>query len=639
MLTTSNINNPKRCKKYHLSWLWASLCLISANLYASSNLPLQSQPVSATAAQQCAIDLCGKPNEVEHLLLTPTRINQLLTPQEMQPFEELLPKLQDIINRHLKLKTAEIQSLIDTAPDDGLDIRKLEMYGHTYSLLASIIYDPHINFTIEYNQPVSSRVSWKINDYAFKDPLISAGAKAYANEKKQRMLSHLEPAMSNDPYSPDELRAQLYNHIKYIGDKRKKDHVVHNNKKTDLQTYLKEVEATISRLNDDQLKQYDTTILRELNKLHNLSQGRHAYSSAYEPDDLCQSNACQQGIVQRFRNLDLEKLQQQLDAYRQHPERVSDEIIEYCRSHYAFDLLNTKSRNYTAQHDLATLKAYTDNALSWLSPETRKSFQHYVQHDVSINYYLDTGIDLLPVNKIAKAYADRDNIKSYLPNRLFDLLDIDKDQHLRPLSPFCTSDILTMSWDSFYATTGYSYKASYEDIDPDESPAQPILTLSYWVQQHTTQGKSIYMRELGHILSYMMRHKAPNQSSLEAYQKRRQCIANSGITTVEANKQHNLYHEGDTLYTENTLANYLAANATKSDGMINNCRHMEPGTDENSYKASSLQLPVDDSSYTPPLIDSLREAKMKNMEIPESCQPVINQHPALFSGLVCFTHQ
>ena len=147
-------------------------------------------------------------------------------------------------------------------------------------------------------------------------------------------------------------------------------------------------------------------------------------------------------------------------------------------------------------------------------------------------------------------------------------------------------------------------------------------------------GKNTLAHELGHALSTAFLKGSLSKSSYEKFMELRKCA--SSLSKKHKNPIHsNNLHKGDHNTTEEDTADLISYLVIPDKSELSKCSSLVPKENGKSYFNVTLDS-SDSSIHSATLLRILREAIHKRMNIPASCQELMEQNKDKFRFEPCF---
>ena len=318
-------------------------------------------------------------------------------------------------------------------------------------------------------------------------------------------------------------------------------------------------------------------------------------------------------------------------------DRIS-KTIKYCRSGYTVsksDALRSKPFRENLED---YKKRFLDGAFSHYSPRSQQAFGNYMNEPLKINFLSEENVDSTFIDSIKQTTSRAlEAQKTTSPLQSMYNLTID-------LNPVCPSSVR-----SEFATLAY-YSTN-------------TVHMSVFSCTFHEHGKQIFAHELAHIMSYLFADNRLSKKSYDKYKKLRQCaskiykINNKAPPFIKKDKDgKNMkpIHKHDKYKTEEDTADLVAYQVFQDDPTLFHCSLFRSDQYSNKqyglkpdeylnvrivdpkYLSSIHEPDYNGNTHSETLLRAIMEAIHKRMELPESCQQVVDIYSDRINFEPCF---
>lgn len=334
--------------------------------------------------------------------------------------------------------------------------------------------------------------------------------------------------------------------------------------------------------------------------------------------------SCSESICRKMVKEELLHLQANLEKSIQTAENNRDQYLKYCESIYA--IIITQDQQIKAYKE--NLEKYKDRFLNTVfadySMESRELFTDYINNTLTIKIHETDGEQrfINDINKIAKKNPQQTFSFTNATNNL--------PKHASVCSPYIA---LLRSYSSNFFVKG----------------KDKILTgfRNYFFPEH---GKQMFIHELAHALSEQFMKGRLSQPIYKQYGKLRTCATkrfkfdntDSAATEIYfATRASQIvrthpYHENDKLSTEEDTADLTAYKVFQDEPTIALCLLIGPSPSRKDTQYDNFRMISLGGSYSPSLFRIIMEVIHKRIELPKSCQQVVDTYSDRINFDPCF---
>ena len=315
---------------------------------------------------------------------------------------------------------------------------------------------------------------------------------------------------------------------------------------------------------------------------------------------------------------ELSKLHQEYARTLQDQENDTQKHINYCQSVYISELRSPQA----FIDNLEDYKnKFLNRAFSNYSSLSKQSFGNYMNETLEFKLPSSQANNIIHQNFIdevreAKSlFQRRSNRMDNLHYALSQI--IGKPKH--PL-PICTGPLRKQ----FKKTSILLRKNRIS-----------LSLLSCTFHEH---GKHDLAHEIGHALSYLFNSNKLSEKSYGKYKELRECASKrykkgAPHTLSKPSKNHRLYHNNDKLKTEEDTADLIAYKVFQDDSGPLFCSSLTPSKNGERYESLTMFQP---GKHSATLLRTIMEAIHKRIELPPSCQQVVDIYSDRINFEPCF---
>lgn len=343
----------------------------------------------------------------------------------------------------------------------------------------------------------------------------------------------------------------------------------------------------------------------------------------------CPESTCHKNIREIIEETDFKDT---LSALKNHVKRGGDKEsrTNQCKAAIASESFGDYESGQVAKEIPEILDNITKNALKGFSEESKQAYRNFINNDLDF----DSGAE------------DMDIRKNKLSNLLY---GIEQDYKRMKSEKGKKDDISSNSFDELilkYYTSiksgnqidsqKYLYRCNYKFADKPivwdyfQTPSfinndRAKIAISMFSDLHLAHGKAITAHEMGHALSYFAGKSGKfSKLSQNKFKEIRQCI--SETHQYDTNKARWTHHStlSEHQYVEEDMADSIAF-AAYNDKQLHECAFLDKEHFDNGYFGLSLKNRYASDPHSSSFLRVLREAVNKNIEMPRSCQKLIDR--------------
>ena len=415
-------------------------------------------------------------------------------------------------------------------------------------------------------------------------------------------------------------------------DKEKKDFFTEKYKE-----FLKEYENKKPELTEDDKKEI-TRLNRELKNddidVDNFVESLNDLMRKIKTDSCSKKPSCKRWVhgelSHHYQTTIRQKEQQSTE------DRIS-KAIKYCRSGYTVsksDALRSKPFRENLED---YKKRFLDGAFSNYSQPSQQAFGNYMNEPLKINLLSGKNLDSVfidSIKQITSRALEAQKTTSPLQNVYNLIFDLD---------PVCPSSVRG----EFASLVHYSTNTVHMSV------------FSCAFHEH---GKQVFAHELAHAMSYLFANNKLSKKSYDKYNKLRQCASkmykiNNKAPHIKKDKDgKNIkpIHKHDKYKTEEDTADLVAYQVFQNDPTLFHCSVFRSDQYSNKlhglkpdeylnirivdpkYFSSIHEPDYNGDTHSETLLRVIMEAIHKRMELPESCQQVVDIYSDRINFEPCF---
>lgn len=606
--------------------------------------------------QQCAIDLCGPPDESKlDTFLTDENFERLVNSQNLDRYSRLFPLVEEVVQNQSSLNEAIIDRFNQLLGEneDQVNIDSSIPPRELVSFLSNYIM-PYIQtetfstgeikdrYTIETNFP---------NDWSQKKVNFFS---SFIESKEDDVTEDLGTLILLDLISTEE-SITLYQQeildykMRLSAIKSQLQLQFEANGRSDLENHLEAINQQLIIVTNAQRtfnaqsisSSNDIRILRGELELHLIDydisyaevilsnpEADYQYSSYRESLSFCANNLCDRQIEEIINNLPIREAIIQLDRDND-PELIQAQMNRNCQSLFRINSL-TRTEEVESDRIVVEVKSSIMNSyFSNFSDETREELQNYLNERVKFDYDLSRARTVEDIQQNINLVNDMMNIeRERIPNlTIFELVYMfspyNNDMYrsnVNNITSICDGGPnsergVPLIWDAFLPQEGYHHDSIY---------------VSHFSCNNPSMGKGIIAHEIGHAINYFFSNEenTSKESSIN-YKSQRICSNNMTHPDYQRPIQRSLanttFFTGDHLRSEEDMADFISS-LVSTEKSHPHCVKLRINSNESRYDNAEIDFMANNDNHSPPLIRALRRLYLRNEVISPSCQHVINQY-------------
>lgn len=583
---------------------------------------------SENLLQQCAVELCGKPEEAVSGNLSNYTFDDYVEEGVVKRFSEIENELTELIKNDIKKNNKFIADFRSNMQNGKFDFKFNDWDENNYINLTETLYSPNMKVEVDQTKELSKRMTITPIYPADASETFKKGLDSFIASRIETSLSTYD-GFYYGIYSNEEAKVIIQNEwnklTAILKDKEKELPLFFRDYQSKVDEIAAEVKDSIGEPYATANSLYSIKFLNSM-ITHELT-GK--YPEDIEPEKCVE--LCQLGIQEYLNKKDAVKIMADFEKANNSPDLIQEKLI-ICKTNLA----------------MKGLKQSDTEGMMALFPEIKKRFlklatKGYSQHSLSaLTKFFDENINLsfkLPAEEApVQSFIDgiHENFKeigketgestetespAQMVSKLIDLYP--DGENIEPLasSKYCETTASFAIWDAFLDQSSAG-RSEGEDIDPTKDN----IMVSKFSCTHLGHGKDVLAHEMGHAMSFAFNEKKLSEESLKEFLKVRAC-ANSHHRQPSLQAPYpDLTHPGDILTTEEDTADLVSYMAFHDDGLVFECALLETNPEQTRYTHLGLENPYASDPHSAPLFRALQEATHKGHTIPESCNKLIQEN-------------
>lgn len=324
---------------------------------------------------------------------------------------------------------------------------------------------------------------------------------------------------------------------------------------------------------------------------------------------------CSEAICRKMVREELLYLQANLEQSIQSAKNNMSQYLKYCESVYAVTIMQDQQIKIYREN-LEQYKAkFLNMVFTDYSMESREQFANYINNKFTIITHSADG-----TQRFTKMINDTNTATKIASRQKFSFMNAMNS--LPKNNSVCSPHIAKQK---LYSSSNF--------IRGEDK----MLTgfVNYFFPEH---GKQIFAHELAHALSEQFTRNRLSSSSYQKYRELRNCATKRfkfDDTDTLARDLNRSYHENDKLSSEENTADLIAYKVFQSDPTIALCLQIGPSKRGGTQYRNLRMIDLEDN-YSPPFLRIIMEAIHKRIELPESCQQIVNIYSNRINFDPCF---
>lgn len=603
--------------------------LMQTNEDIHATSPLQcSEGEDPAELEACAISLCGpaetaivaQVNDQNFFLYVQDGIKERF-PELKEPVQKIYQRKKDHLKKFI---TKFKEKLIDGKPQIDFDQWTYQYSTYTYST-----YEDFIRTETDTTKPINERMTVKVDPPKDASEAFIKGLNSYAEEKKKFTLASPNEAIRSDLYTNEEAQQM-------VKDLWKKTYESYRAEQAKNPDFLKgHAERFKEYENESSIESTDNwnlgNIYSSLNNLNNdILRELKQPTIDYEYQVKC-TDDCKTGIKDFLTSLNYPDMLSKLEKSME--ELTEEDALTNCQANLIEAALKESDNKKFMDNFPKVKKDFLEKNFANFSAHSKQAFENYLEQELNLSFARshEETVDGF-IEKLQKDTEETDpntgeSIEDLISNLLYKRDWSDKSKMDADIGACYNNGAAFAAWDA-YAPAGNS------NSEPDADPNKDNIFVSLFSCTHAQQGIGVMSHEMGHALSYVMSKDKLSEESKKKFLEIRKCVTDSHIDpkTLPGSL---IDHSGDSLYTEEDMADVISYNAIEQNGPIFTCALLETNQAGTKFKDLSLTNKHPQDSHSSPLLRVLREAVYKKRDLSPACKQVIEKNKEKFRFKTC----
>ncbi len=583
----------------------------------------QKTPVKFVSSlfNKCAVDICGPAKDNVSVWITNDNFSKNIPQETLERIKKLNPTLERLFTHAQKVKMKEKEELrqffqkasqnLDHIPPDLDETMARDIFSPYISLKIDPLAAPEKRFIVTAEAPEQASPDFikALKNYSEKI--------ATTIPLDTRSVEFQRAYKENENYLP--LAKKYFERVEAMYKKNQKSVT------SDLSSSFKTLnsllaEKALTKLNYDrvimQIRYIDDTLALEA-KTKSLTRAT------------CDAPECKKSYQEFFKSSQLTK------SFKFYENAVSSSrhkanAINRCKAMLISKNMMTAEDKKAREVFLKSRETILQNFLPRFSTHSREIMSKYLNEKLIVS-----GIDIRkkvspPVDAIesfnddAAYYTEVHLLNLKIPDaqkwkKLSDIYSNNGD-----VNPY--SDVLPcigsgqVSWDAYLPVQSIDLSNPQLSLLKDLSKGDHVFVSDHSCENHL-HGKHNTSHEIGHALNSLFKTTPLSTESLALYKDFRAC-ANTYYPKAPP-ATHGLSHHGDSLFTEEDVADLIAIASNPKDKKIYSCQFFRSNLAGDAYE--DLSFIDDEGMHSTGLSRSIIEMINKGIPIPASCQDLIKE--------------
>ncbi|MCF8059255.1 MAG: hypothetical protein K9K67_08165 [Bacteriovoracaceae bacterium] len=555
---------------------------------------------------QCSESLCAE-SKTNSLYLTNETIEKNLTPELLRPFQNIKENLKSnleglIVNRRALLNLARERRANILSEFD-------KMEEGNFQRSARRLLDDYVgNFRWSTNQ--------SNENLFFAPPTFSntqiRGVESYANAAFAKR--NLFPTVVRPEQSLEQQRTLVSSQIRDLisriqNPEQRMTDITRRNTLEYLQLQL----THVNQFENQGLEHFVISIDNELRDF--LQIGFNPELINEEALEFCSERVCKD-TVKDLASQRLDTIfEDELDKGQS---RFLQEKLSYCRSLYASAVLAKRERQAHNQLLTSTLNDFINSGLSSYSENTKQQFRTFALESLQEEQLMEEESP----EELIRRFASQTRPPEFKPDRFFDDLGL-------------LNESLGFTRTSFSGRFNPHYLCPSDFIAGVQAPLTSEGTLNRYNCHHFLMDRNIAAHELGHLLSKSYNTINWSFESREIFDVTRACAQNHYLEGNQ-NFAYDAPFDGDLITTEEDFADLIAFKTYEGPNDLLSCRFFKNVSNNPTPDDYRLISQESISKHSTPFFRLIQEALHKQLELPSSCQGILNSAKKKIRTEPCF---
>jgi hypothetical protein len=591
-----------------------------------------SKKIKGPDYNDCAVGLCGTPEQNESVWLTDANFSKSIPSNIKKSIDTLEPTIEKIFEKAKRRNLTEVERLREIishlSPDN---INPSTFTPGLRDDLDSMVFGTYLQEIHNYTKPIAKRISFDINLPSSVSPEYHKAIKEYAEKHKEYI------ANQNLNYEDKrKFKKKEFFEFAQMQFKKMKNFIEENinklkeNEMSDSLLVLNEAKKTLDDSTDETFNLDDFFYKIEYIK-NKISKNHPEIKSEFTRTE-CNSENCKIAYIEFINSKIAEKNLSNIAASL-NDSKNKERGINHCKATLVSKLIqeadNQKSKSLFIEAKNDVIK----NVLPHFSDHSRKILLDYLNNKLDSNPVNPRFREPDPVGdfkEAAEEYLSKDLEEKEEGTIKKNLMENITSTNINPFgSSFdytpCSGSTAT-SWETFIPVS----RLSPGELPPDleNSNGKDVIYISDFSCTHDVRGKAAIAHEIGHAISSIFANEKLSPESTKLFNKIRSC-ANDSYLDPQKKDTDPLARTGDFLHTDEDVADLISSMTYSNVSDLSSCALMNQSFDCRQYVDLEFIAKVDDS-HTTSFSRAIIEAVNKGIELPVSCQRIItNDQPRM----------
>lgn len=573
---------------------------------------------------QCAVDLCGRPEELVTGSIHDKNIDQYIETD----VTKRLPEIIDPVKKIGEQKKANEQEFVKAMEEKLKDPKFLDFSTWEPSSLVAMsshMYFEHVSFEVDKTKPISERIKIEIDYPEGASREYKQGLKEYAENSVMDKTSKLSSAYYGDVFTKEEL-AQMYfdltqKFVKLYDEHYKASAGEYDEWKSSVDKYrtlkIEDIKHEEMGGNAWNLEWSFERLAKKVNQ-----------PLPYKNIEVC-AEKCKNGVLSGLKALNVPEMVSKLKTKLN--EMTENDIVNPCKAELLSKGMKESDKERFLKNFPAIKKNFIARSMAGSSAHSKEAFEKYLDERIHLSFKVQEsgGVEefIKSLQDQAKTEVSKTDYSTYRGSDLISTLLGKRDymdrSEMRAGIDVCHDPGLHTVWDAF-APQKYIENPEY-----DQDPTKDNIFVSLFSCTHEIHGKGVVSHEMGHALSYALYEKMLSESSEVAYNEIRNCVTKAYVTPPPGDGSL-LNREGDSLRTEEDMADVMSFLAMADEKVNYVCALLDTDMQATKYTDFHLINSSPEDSHSSPLHRALMEAIYKKRQISNACKKVIEANSDKF---------
>ena len=577
--------------------------------------------------RQCALDLCGRPTEVESSYVTDRKFAAEIEDAKTDAaFKAFRPTIQNYVKLE-KSKAKEIVKSIRESLSQKDYLSPSQFDNKAMAALLEGYLGDHIQTEIVHKKDGSREI--KFSEVA---PLPSKEAKLLLERYKQNRSRNMREDFLTGIFSEYMDLNEAKTHLnKMLQEGQERYERLKTRMSFGFHAPIADVDKALEAARFEATKMQDisdpfelTDVYFALQDLHyaltsELGDGYDKFDSKHE-DFQCDDETCRKVLASAISDFDMEK---KISMLEESLKDLDEDRINECRFVWYKQKIQTPEREKEKEFR---------KKIPQLLNKFQKEFvaKKFSPHSSSlIKARLEELKKHLGVEKMEGVNHEGalDEFKSSIAQKL--------SEHAENKEPWYPEDAPKLAKDMARIKSVFSYDLAEPDVAKalsdcynglsrvDDYSQKSHIHISAFSCNHQPVGEQIFAHELGHALSDKFQDSDVSKESRRAFLKQRKCVSSSYMNPPGSGARDS--HPGDSQYTEEDMADVVAALVFKNtNAPLFSCSFIVPAEDERNWFRPTVLNDSPTDPHSSALFRVIMEAVNKEKVMPPSCRQVMD---------------